>query len=98
MILFAKCFYRIYLHASIRDNKCLKLYIYACSLCDIVMKNCWPTEGVYLLSALYVVLWRIVCVGVSLGRRYSRVILQDAMSIGVGVRRRIGGSHCKFQC
>ena len=26
------------------------------------------------------------------------VILQDAMSVGVGVRCRIGGSHCQLQC
>ena len=26
------------------------------------------------------------------------VTLWDAMSIGVGVRRRIGGLHCKLQC
>ena len=94
------------MHVFARDNKCLTLYIYACSLCDIVMTNCWPTEGVYLLYAVCVVI-----VGVSFRRRYFVVALLNAMSVratglgvvvwvlalpnamsrGIGVRRRCCG-------
>ena len=49
-------------------------------------------------SIIIYCLWRIVVWASVLDAVIPCVTLWDAMSIGVGVRRRIGGLHCKWQC
>ena len=66
-------------------------YIYACTLRDIEMTTCWPTEGVFLLLYSTLCMWMLFGVGVSLGRHRLGRDIANAMSLGVGVRCRCCG-------